>query len=90
MVIDKSFRREIITLLRILVGRITGRKPDDTETRIRTVTLMGQITIFFAMREKALEDIGWAELDESGLKTLKTIIRGQTVAALKAAAKTRS
>jgi len=86
-IIDKCFRREVNILLRTLVGRITGRKPDDAETRIRTVTLMGQISVFFAMREKALEDIGWRELDEGRLKMLKTIIRSQTFGALKSAAK---
>ncbi len=90
VVLDKCFRREVNLLLRTLVGRIIGRKPDDAQTRIRTLTLMGQILVFFKMREKALEDIGWTELNESRLKTVKTIIRSQTVAALKAAAKSKS
>jgi AcrR family transcriptional regulator len=88
-VIEKSFRREVNGLMRTALARITGAKPDDTQTRIRALTLMSQITIFFAMREKALEDIGWSSLDESRLKTLKAIIRSQTVSALKAAAKER-
>lgn len=86
-VIDKCFRREVNGMMRTLVGRITGRKPDDPQTRIRTVTLMAQITVFFTMREKALDDIGWDGMDEHRLKTLKAIIRAQTVAALKAAAR---
>jgi AcrR family transcriptional regulator len=86
-VLERCFRHEINLLLRTLIGRITGRKPGDTQTRIRAVTLMAQITIFFGMREHVLEKFGWTELDEAKLKTLKTIIRGQTVAALKAAAK---
>jgi TetR/AcrR family transcriptional regulator, regulator of cefoperazone and chloramphenicol sensitivity len=74
-------------LLRTLVGRITGRRPDDAQTRIRAVTLMGQVTVFFLKRKKALQEIGWEELDETRLATLKSIIRSQTVAILKDAAK---
>lgn len=90
VVLDKCFRRDVNLLLRTLVGRIIGCKPEDAQTRIRTLTLMGQILVFFKMREKALEDIGWTELTESRLKTVKAIIREQTVAALKAAAQTKS
>lgn len=89
VVIDKCFRQEVNGLVRTLVGRIIGRRPDDTQTRIRAVILMGQLTPFFAMRDKALNDIGWRDFDEGKLKTLKAAIRQQTVAALKAAASPR-
>jgi len=86
-VLDRCFRQELNGLTRQLIGRITGKKADDPQTRIRSVTLMGQITVFFKMREKALAHVGWDKLDEARLKTLKAIVRAQTVAALKAAAK---
>jgi AcrR family transcriptional regulator len=85
-IIEKCFRKDINDLMRRLIGQIIGKKPDDIETRIRAITLMGQITVFFAMREKALIDIGWDSLNESRLETLKSIIRCQIVAALKFAA----
>jgi AcrR family transcriptional regulator len=86
-VLDRCFRGEVKGLLRDLVGRIIGRKPDDAQTRIRIITLMGQVTVFFHMREKVLGELGWQELDESRVKTIKAVLREQTVAALKAAAK---
>jgi len=86
-VLDKCFRQELNELTRQLIGRITGRKADDPQTRIRAVTLLGQITVFFKLRDKALAHVGWDELNESRLKALKAIVREQTVAALKAAAK---
>lgn len=89
-ILDKCFRHEVNQLLRALVGRITGRKADDPQTRIRTVTLMGQITVFFNMREKVHDTLGWATVDAQKLKLLKSIIHGQTVAALKAAAAPRN
>jgi AcrR family transcriptional regulator len=82
-VMDRCFRRELNTLLLTLIGKITRRSPDAAETRIRAVTLMGQVTVFFLKRKKALQEIGWEDLDESRLATLKAIIRRQTVAILK-------
>lgn len=88
-VLDRCFRSEVKTLLRSLIGRITGRKPDDVQTRIRIVTLMGQVTVFFSMREKILGEIGWRELDENRVKMVKAVLRDQIVAALKSASSTR-
>jgi TetR/AcrR family transcriptional regulator, regulator of cefoperazone and chloramphenicol sensitivity len=88
-VLERCFRGEVKTLLRSLIGRITGRKPDDVQTRIRTVTLMGQVMVFFSMREKVLGEIGWSELDESRVKVIKAVLRDQTVAALKSASRAK-
>jgi TetR/AcrR family transcriptional regulator, regulator of cefoperazone and chloramphenicol sensitivity len=85
-VLDKGIRREFRQLLGELVGRIIGRSPDDEQTRIRVVTLGSQLSVFHHARDKALTDIGWTEVNERGLKTLKAIVRQQTAAALKAAA----
>jgi len=84
-VLERCFRGEVKTLLRNLVGRITGRKPDDVQTRVRTVTLMGQVMVFFSMREKVLGEIGWDELNESRVKIIKAVLRDQVIAALKSA-----
>jgi TetR/AcrR family transcriptional regulator, regulator of cefoperazone and chloramphenicol sensitivity len=86
IVIDKSLKLEINSLMCDLVGRITGKQPDDVETRIRVLTLASQVSVFHATRERALHDIGWSDVDEEGLKLIKTIIRHQTTAALKVAA----
>jgi AcrR family transcriptional regulator len=86
-VLERCFRGEVKTVLRSLVGRITGRKPDDVQTRIRTVTLMGQVMVFFSMREKVLTEIGWNELDESRVKMIKAVLRDQIIAALKSASR---
>lgn len=86
-VLDRCFRSEVKTVLRDLVGRITGRKADDVQTRIRIVILMGPVMAFFSMRAKVLGELGWQELDESRVKAIKTVLREQVVAALKAASK---
>ncbi len=86
LLMEKGFRKELRTLLQALVGKITGRQPNDPVTRIRAVTLMGQVTVFLLQRQKSLGEIGWDHLDESRLVTLKAVIRSQTIAILKDAA----
>lgn len=85
-VLDRCFRSEVKTLLRELVGRITGRKPDDMLTRIRIVLLMSPVMAFFSMRGKVLGELGWQELDEGRVKTIKEVLHEQVFATLKASA----
>jgi AcrR family transcriptional regulator len=84
--IDNGVKREIRELLCILIGRIIGKPADDPETRIRMVTLGGQISIFNMARGRALLSLGWSDIDPEGLALIKTIVRAQTEAALRAAA----
>jgi AcrR family transcriptional regulator len=86
-VIDKSFKQALNGLMRDLVSRITGTRPNDPRTAIRVLTLFAQVSLFHATRERALHIIGWSKLDAKGLGLIKGVIREQTVAALRAAAK---
>ena len=84
-VIDTRFKREVQGLFFELVGRIIGRPADDAETRIRVLTLGSQVSVFHKSRQKALQAIGWPEVDAEGLQMIKKIIRQQTKAILHAA-----
>jgi AcrR family transcriptional regulator len=86
-VIDRSFKQSLNSLMRDLVGRITGKRPDDPRTGIRVITLFSQVSVFHATRGRAMQIIGWKELDAKGLALIKAVIREQTVATLSAAAK---
>lgn len=86
-VIENGIRREINTLLCELVGRITGRHPQDADTRIRVLTLGGQVSVFHTTHGQAIAEIGWSDVDDKKLEILKAIIRDQTAAALRAAAR---
>lgn len=86
-VLDRCFRSEVKTMFRSLVGRIIGRKPDDIQTRIQVITLMGSVMVLFSMRDKVLGELGWRELDESRVRMIKTVLRKQITATLKAEAK---
>jgi len=84
--LDRGIRREFRQLLCELVGRIIGRSAQDEQTRIRVVTLGSQLSVFHDARQKALDDLGWTEVNERELTLLKAVVREQTAAALRAAA----
>jgi len=84
-VLDMGIRREFRQLMCELVGRIIGKPPQDEQTRIRVVTLGSQLSVFHDARQKALDDLGWTEVNERGLELLKSVVREQTAAALRAA-----
>jgi AcrR family transcriptional regulator len=87
-VLDMGIRREFRRLMCELVGRIIGKPPTDEQTRIRVVTLGSQLSVFHDARRKALDDLGWTEVNERGVQLLKEVVREQTAAALRAAAHT--
>ena len=66
-----------------LVGLITGRPASDTQTRLRTSAILGQLTVFHLGRSIALEQLGWPDLRGPRLRMLKEIVRSQTQAALR-------
>jgi len=84
--LDLGIRREFQQLMCELVGRIIGRPATDEQTRIRVVTLGGQLSVFHHARHKALADLGWTDVNERGVQLLKEVVREQTAAALRAAA----
>jgi AcrR family transcriptional regulator len=83
--IDRGVGNEMRTVLREAVGRIIGKDPDDAETRIRVLTLGGQLSVFNVARRQSLEFIGWEAVDEKALRQLNAIVREQTSAALRSA-----
>jgi TetR/AcrR family transcriptional regulator, regulator of cefoperazone and chloramphenicol sensitivity len=85
-VLNMGIRREFRQLMCELVGRIIGKPPQDEQTRIRVVTLGSQLSVFHDARQKALDGLGWTEVNERGLELLKSVVREQTSAALRAAA----
>jgi hypothetical protein len=46
-----------------IIGRLTGRPPEDEEVRIRAVALMGPFQVFHARRRMTLALLDWDEID---------------------------
>ena len=84
-VLEQHLRQEFMQLMWDLVGRITGKGSDHEDTRIRVLTLGGQLAVFDLAPRRSLDDIGWTTVDEPALKRFKAILREQTLAALSAA-----
>ena len=84
-IIERGLRRELTAVLSELIGRITGRGAADADTRIRVVTLGSQVSLFHIARQRTLQAIGWTEIREEQIASIRAIIRHQTHAALQAA-----
>ena len=87
--IDAGIGNDMRSLLRELIGRIIGKDPDAVETRIRVLTLGGQLSVFNVARQHSLEFIGWQTVDQKALRQFNAVIRAQTTAALRNAAPSR-
>jgi TetR/AcrR family transcriptional regulator, regulator of cefoperazone and chloramphenicol sensitivity len=83
--IDEGIGNDMRAALREVIGRIIGKDPDDAETRIRVLTLGGQLSVFNVARQYSLEFLGWKAVDQKALRQLNAIIREQTAAALRSA-----
>ena len=83
--IDEGIGDDVRTLLRELIGRIIRKDPDAAETRIRVLTLGGQLSVFNVARQHSLEFIGWQSVDRKALRQVTAIVREQTAAALRGA-----
>jgi AcrR family transcriptional regulator len=82
---DEGIGNDMRGLLREAIGRIIGKDPDCAETRLRVLTLGGQLAVFNMARRHSLEFVGWNALDQKAIRQLNAIIREQTTAALRAA-----
>lgn len=81
--LHESLMRQIVRPCATLIGRLTERPAEEEETIVRTLAILGQITIFCS--EPARRALGRLDLDESCLKTIQALVRQQTEAILRAA-----
>jgi AcrR family transcriptional regulator len=68
--------------LTLLLGVATGGKVDESELRVRVITLFGQVLIFRVARETALRGAGWKSIGASELEMIQEIIRDHLDAVL--------
>ena len=74
--------RPFMDLLRELVGRIVGQSPDDPDTRLRVLTIFGQIMIFRTNRATVLRVMNWQKFGEPQLRAVQLLIRKQVTTVL--------
>ena len=67
-----------------LLARITGVGPNDSITRIRLLTLKGQVMPFYHPPGACLDVLGWKEIDAAKGELIKTAVLEHTRALLQA------
>jgi len=80
--------RRIVEPCAALIGRLLDRPADDTETLLRTVAILGQVTIF--CNRKTQRALGWqATADGADMQAVQAVVRNHTRAIFVAAANGR-
>ncbi|WP_175698194.1 CerR family C-terminal domain-containing protein [Burkholderia ambifaria] len=73
-ILMKRVRKPLNDVSAELVGRISGRPADDPVTRLRTMSLFGQLTVFHLVQRSALQLLDWDGFDgEDGALLIATI-----------------
>ena len=76
-------------VLSTVVGRLTGRPPDDEETLVRTMMVSGQLHVFHVARRSLLTKLNWDTIDERRLNLLIHVVRTHTEVLLRSMMKIR-
>jgi hypothetical protein len=66
-----------------LIGVVRGQPAQAEQTRLRALTILGQVSEFHANRQSTLAALGWQQYEPAGL-AMKAIVRDNTRAALAA------
>jgi len=88
-VIDKGLNRRLFAATSGLIGRLLGKPADDEETRIRTLTIDGQVLVFRMMRRQVLSMLGWENIGQQETERVAAVILDQTRELLAALVKSR-
>ena len=65
-----------------LIGVICREPAQSERTRLRALTIIGQVSMFHANRAGTLAALGWRQFDAHGLAAMKAVVRAHTRAAL--------
>ncbi len=91
-----AFTRIYDGLMAPMLGRfcrlltiIAGGKLEETEARLRAVTLFGQVLVFRVARETALRAAGWKSIGAGELQSIQSIVADHLDAVLERLAKGR-
>lgn len=68
--------RQIVEPCAVLIGHLTGQPPDTEQTLLRTVAMIGQVTVF--CNRKAHQVLGWQHLDDTRVRTVQALVREHT------------
>lgn len=81
-VLYRKVMGRLLGLVTRLVARSCDTSPDDTETRLLALTIIGQALIFRAGRAAVLRHQAWTEINEAELAAIQARIRRNVTAIL--------
>jgi AcrR family transcriptional regulator len=74
----KRMRKPLHDVTTELIARISGRPVDDPVTRLRALSLFGQLTVFHVAQRSALQLLGWESFDAPRAALLGETVADQT------------
>ena len=84
LIYDRTMGR-IIGVVTLLLGRLTGTSPEDATTRLRALTIMGQLLIMRTSRAGVLRTMRWPEYRAENVAQILDLVTQQTDAIVEAA-----
>lgn len=86
--VHDCINRQAIRPCVALIARLLDRPAEDEQILLRTLTILGQILIFKKCSSKrGAHDLGFTDSDEDRLPAVQALVREQTAAILRAAAR---
>jgi TetR/AcrR family transcriptional regulator, regulator of cefoperazone and chloramphenicol sensitivity len=76
--LQRRMKQPLNKLLLSLLGRIAGTSPNDAITRIRLLTLKGQVLSFYYPPGACLDLLGWKDIDAAKAALIKSTVLEQT------------
>jgi len=68
--------RQIVEPCAVLIGHLIGQSPDAEQTLLRTVAVIGQVSVF--CNRKAHQALGWQQLDDARVRAIQALVREHT------------
>src|SRR3546814_17343287 len=82
-----SVMKRVLGLIADLVGRITGSPADSESTRLKALTLVGQVRVFRTARAALLRPMDWSEVGPRELAAIRGVLSGKGAAMARSRAK---
>jgi hypothetical protein len=81
--LNLGIQRWIVTPSTALVGRLLEQSPKNQTTMLRTLAILGQVSVFCHLGARRF--LGWDELSDERLRLVQTLVRQHAEAILKTA-----
>lgn len=74
--------KQLLSACQRLMGRILAKPESSNEIKIRTIAIIGQITIFETSRAMVIRNLNWKTIRKTEIDQIRSVIHRQTAALL--------